>query len=168
MPLIDKFNKIAQTVSNSASTIAKKSNELIEISKLNISIQTETDKINTIKIELGNKVFEKYTNNENIDLDLIDKCTQINELISNIEVLKQKIVELKNLQLCPSCNNEIEHGLVFCPKCGAVQNVVIDEPKFIQQNPNEKVCPQCNSIVSSDILYCPSCGTSLQLEVKYE
>lgn len=42
--------------------------------------------------------------------------------------------------ICPNCNNEIQHGLAFCPKCGTALNK--DEETMVNSDEETQVGPQ--------------------------
>lgn len=126
MPFMDHFNKIAKTVSEGASNAAKKSSEMVEITKLNLTIQSQQDKIKGIKAELGDKIYEKFVNGAIMDEDVVALCYSIKEIEENIKQINVKIGLLKNSKICSSCGEEITSNSAFCPKCGAKQEEIVD------------------------------------------
>lgn len=99
--------------------IAQKTGDMVEISKLNLSISQEKDKINKIYTEIGQAVYEQYKAGN--DVGFGDKCAVIVEHQKAIEELQQKILELKNAKKCYSCGAEVSVDVAFCPQCGAKQ-----------------------------------------------
>ena len=91
----------------------------MEISKLNLSISQEKDKINKIYSEIGKAVYEQYIAGN--DVGFGEKCTVIAEHERKIEELQQKILEIKNVKKCHSCGTEIGKDIAYCPQCGAKQ-----------------------------------------------
>ena len=90
------LSKIVKTVGEGAATVAKKSGEIVEISKLNLNISTEKNNIEKLYMEIGEAVFEKYKNGAAVDLDLEKACREIEEANDNIRAIKEKIEEIKN------------------------------------------------------------------------
>jgi ribosomal protein L40E len=156
MALIDKLSKIAKSVGDEAANAAKKSGELIEITKLNHAISNEEDKINAILPKMGNISYQKFKNGENIDPDLLNYCNKIEEIKSTITGLKQKILEIKNVKICQSCGSELGLDITFCPKCGAKQDT--PETTIVQ---DMKTCPNCAARVPLDSAFCTSCGAKI-------
>ncbi|AGC68483.1 hypothetical protein Cst_c14940 [Thermoclostridium stercorarium subsp. stercorarium DSM 8532] len=112
MALIDDLKKATKN-------IAQKTGELVEISKLNLSISQEKDKVEKLYAEIGKAVYEQYKAGN--DVGFSDKCAAIAEIENKIEELQQKIRELRNVKKCPSCGAEVEADTVYCPKCGTKQ-----------------------------------------------
>jgi len=160
MPFIDSLSKIGKTISEGAASAAKKSGELVEITKINLTISGEEDKIKNLYTEIGKHVVNKHENGENVDTDLLDYCKQVDDLNKAISELKNKIIELKNAKICSGCGCEIEKETMFCPKCGTKQeNLVlkVEEPKV-----ETLLCPACNQEVSQDTVFCTSCGHKIK------
>ncbi|MDP4145213.1 MAG: hypothetical protein Q8936_12150 [Bacillota bacterium] len=88
-------NNVIKTVEDSASVVAKKSGELVELSKLTISANSEKAKIEEIYAEIGKVVYDKFKANIYIDPDLLDKCNEVKSIESDIEDMNVKILELK-------------------------------------------------------------------------
>lgn len=89
------LSKIAKTVGDGAATVAKKSGEIVETSKLNLNISSEKNNIEKLYKEIGEMIFEKYKNGAMIDVDLEEACKSIEESNDNIERIKEKIEEIK-------------------------------------------------------------------------
>lgn len=115
------LENITKKVGDAAQLAAKKSGELVEITKINLSIGNEEDKIRDLYIEIGKKVFDNYSSNNEFPEEYKELCISIEERKKTIQELKAKILELRNVRLCISCNNEIDNGSTFCPNCGAKQ-----------------------------------------------
>lgn len=125
MSVFDSFTK---KVASTAKAAAKKSSELVEVTKLNMSIGTEEENIKKIYTEIGKAVYEKYAKGEAIDNIFIGQCERIVEIEKNIEEMKKKILDMKNTKLCPNCSAELEKDVAFCPKCGAKQDIPESQP----------------------------------------
>lgn len=157
MALMDKLSKIAKSVSDEAVNAAKKSGELIEITKLNHAISAEEDKISAILPKMGNICYQRFKNGENIDPELLNYCNKIEEIKAGIAILRQKILDVKNVKICASCGSELAPEIVFCSKCGAKQESA-PETTAVEEL---KTCPQCAARVPLDSAFCTSCGTKM-------
>lgn len=109
MAFMDDLKKFGKSV-------AQKSSDVVETTKLNMSISQEKEKINKLFIEIGAAVYEQYKLGN--DLGLSDKCNQVAELEAKIEEYQSKILEIKNAMKCPGCGTEINADTTFCPQCG--------------------------------------------------
>jgi uncharacterized coiled-coil DUF342 family protein len=115
------FNNFTKKVSETAKAAAKKSGDIVEMTKINMSIGAEEDKIKKAYAEIGKKIYELSASGAEIPESVKEQCDAINTYESTIEELKQKILEYKNIKVCASCGTELDLETVFCPKCGAKQ-----------------------------------------------
>jgi hypothetical protein len=115
------FDKVSKKVTDTAKAAAKKSGDLVEVAKLNLSIGTEEDKIKKVYIDLGKVTYETFTNGGEVDEVLKSYCEMIKSHEENIKDIKMKILELKDLKLCPGCGVELDSDFDYCSKCGAKQ-----------------------------------------------
>lgn len=113
------FESIKNTISSTAKTAAKKSNELVEITKLKMAISNLEADIARLMRDIGEIVYEGYKSGEaDASEELPEICKQIEAKYEDIEASKAKLRKLKNLKLCNSCMTESDPDAVFCPKCG--------------------------------------------------
>ena len=121
MSNIDDFTKnVTDKVSETAKAVAKKSGELIEVTKLNLSIYGEESKIEKLYCDIGKIVYEGFKKGEDVDVINKELCESIDELVASKDAMKLKILELKNQAVCPKCGNTVDDSdeNEFCPKCG--------------------------------------------------
>lgn len=93
--LSNSLTKIAESVEEGANIIAKKSSDVVEISKLNFNISNEEKNVKSKYEEIGRLVFEKYKNHEIIDKDLEEYCKELDNSITIINELSNKVSNLK-------------------------------------------------------------------------
>lgn len=118
------FKTVSEKVSNTAKTAARKSGDMIEISKLTKLIAAEEENIRKISLEIGNAVYTSYEEGEEVPLCVKAFCDSIKDSEKKINDTKLKILELKDLKVCPGCGEELEVQIAFCPKCGTKQNML--------------------------------------------
>lgn len=118
MSVLENFTK---KVSDTAKAAAKKSSELVEVTKLNMSISAEEDKIKKAYADIGKMVYEAYTKGEEVGEVYKELCSSITGFEENIKATRQKILDLKELKVCPGCGAELEVDISFCSKCGTKQ-----------------------------------------------
>jgi ribosomal protein L40E len=153
------FENFTRKVTETAKAAAKKSSDLVEVTKLNMSIGSEEDKIEKVYKEIGKIVYENYSNGASVDDVFIEKCKEIASYEDNIKEMRSKVRELKNVKLCPNCNEELELDVMFCSKCGTKQETPREEPKC--KEVEGKVCPECNEANETSAMFCSKCGTKL-------
>ena len=125
------FSDLGKKTSETAGKISKET-------KLRLKINENKGKINDIYEEIGKKVYEKHTREENINIkdELLNECTQIDTLAKEMEDARLEILKLNNKRICIKCSAEIEKSAQFCPKCGEKQPV--EEPT-VQEEALEKL-----------------------------
>jgi len=121
MSVIDNITK---KVTETAKVAATKANDIVEVTKLNLSIAAEEDKIKKIYAEVGKAVYDAYAAGKETADFLKDYCKRIEDIEKNIKEMKDKILEMKNLKICPGCGAELEGDVNYCPKCGTKQQVI--------------------------------------------
>lgn len=154
------FESFTRKVTDTAKAAAKKSSELVEVTKLNMSISSEEDKIEKLYLEIGKTIYESYAKGETTSELFAEKCKQIDEYNNNIKEMRNKILELKNEKICPTCREELDRSVNYCSKCGTKQEI-IEPPVFEAEEVIEKKCQGCDSVVGEDSLFCTKCGTKL-------
>lgn len=119
----DIFDK-ARTAMNIA---AKKTNEVVEVSKLKLDAVKLNNEITALYEKLGRSVYqmkqEKYQ-----DESLISSlCEEINELLKKLSELSESIAEKKNEIVCPTCGTINMKDNLYCFKCGTKIQVEFKE-----------------------------------------
>ncbi|MGE5327980.1 MAG: zinc ribbon domain-containing protein [Deltaproteobacteria bacterium] len=154
------LENLGKTISGAAQTAAKKSGEMVEITKINMSIGSEEDKIEKLQMQIGKKVYENSVAGTPISADdFKDACNEITERNNTIKDLKAKILEVKSIKLCTSCGAELEKEVQFCNKCGSKQEAIAVETA---QTAAEAACPKCSAALPADAGFCGSCGEKLK------
>jgi len=116
--VLDNFTK---RVSDTAKAAAKKSGNVVELTKLNMNIGTEEEKIKKLHSEMGKLLYDVYLGGEQINEELIPFCEKIDVIYGTIEDMRSKILELRNVKACAECGHELEIEMAFCYKCGRKQ-----------------------------------------------
>lgn len=121
MAIKNGLSKIGKLLEDGFSDIAYKSENFVEVSKLNMAISSEEKMIDDIYVKIGRKVYKDYKEKKINDKALIDKCEEIEAIEKDVNILKKKLLKLKDKKVCKKCGTEMERGAVFCPKCGKEQ-----------------------------------------------
>jgi rRNA maturation endonuclease Nob1 len=116
------FEKFGKKVGEAAQVAAKKSGEVVEITKLSMNIAGEEDKVKALYCEIGKKAYENYAAGAALEIDDFRALLeQVDREKENIKELKAKILDVKNMRVCPSCGKELDKSVAFCEKCGTKQ-----------------------------------------------
>lgn len=124
------FDKLGKKASEAYKVTADKTGKLAKEAKLRMKISDLKSQINTIYKEIGETVYQKHAREGEYDItkEIEEKCTKIDVLSDEIESNLKQCLELKDKRQCPSCFAEIEKDVKFCPKCGAKQEEIQEEP----------------------------------------
>ena len=117
------FEKLGKKASETFNTAAEKTNKIANDTKLKMKINDCKGKINDLYKEIGQKVYEKYVLDGNIDIkdNISEQLSRISELTDEIEGYEKQRLELSDMKQCINCKNKIEKNAKFCPACGAEQ-----------------------------------------------
>ena len=145
------FDKLTKKASETYRGAAEKTGKLAKEAKLKIKINENKSKINDIYEEIGKKVYQKHTSNEEVCIkkDLEEECAKIDILSSEIDSYHKEILELSNVKACTNCGEHMAKEAKFCPKCGTEQPEIKEEPakevEVIDDNQEENVSDEGNS-----------------------
>jgi len=128
---------LTRKVTDTARVAAKKSSDMVEITKLNFSIGSEEDKIKKIYMQIGETVYRSFEKGEEVSGDLKELCEKVSDMKKNIEKMKQQILKIKGVKICPSCKGELPEEVAYCPKCGTKQEVVVSSAESKEENRRE-------------------------------
>lgn len=154
------LENLGKKVGEAAQAAAKKSSELVEVTKLNMSINSEEDKIQKLYIQIGKGVFDNYVSTGSVADEYRAVCDEIKAHDDTIANLKAKILEVKNMKACTNCGAELERNTIFCAKCGAKQEMQ-EMPPVQSAAPLNQLCPACGAQVPAGSAFCTSCGAKM-------
>lgn len=112
------IKNVGKKISGAGKAAIKASGDLVQLTKLNAAIKSEENKVESLMIEIGNVVFDKYKDKNEADADVLVSCEAIKKSMDKIEELKLKIIEVKDMKKCPGCGEEVDKDNTFCSKCG--------------------------------------------------
>ncbi len=154
------FDNMGKKLGEAAQAAAKKSGELVEVTKLNVNINSEEDKIQKLYTQIGKKVFEKYSEAGTADADFIEDCEAIKVHELNVKNLREKILEVKNMKQCTGCGAELERNQIFCSKCGT-RNDVQPAAEAAPASSASITCGACGAALQAGSVFCTNCGSKV-------
>ena len=115
------FDKITKKATETYKGAAEKTGKIAKEAKLKLKINDNKSKINDLYQEIGKKVYQKHTANEELCIkkDLEEECAKIDILSSEIETYHKEILNLSDVKVCVNCKEPMDKDAKFCPKCGA-------------------------------------------------
>ena len=118
------LSSLKKNITGTARDVKRKSEDMVEITKLSLSIGSDEEKLKKLLYELGAGVYKSYCGSlEDDHSDL--KCAEILKLEEVITGNKEKILILRGSAECKECGAVVDADSNFCAKCGAK----IDPPK---------------------------------------
>lgn len=117
------INQIGRKAAISYRNAAKATRKITKEVKLKTEMADKKARIQALYKDIGKSVYEKYLLKEEIKIetDLLNNCSMIDFLASEVEDLRMEILELKGLKQCPNCHYEIYYDFNYCPNCGNTQ-----------------------------------------------
>ena len=115
---MDFLENLKDKISHTTRAVAKKSNELVEITKLRAALADTEDEIDKIMRQMGEALYEAYKTGAESYTSLEENCEEIDAAYARMEELSARISELKNAKICPNCKKEMERDAAFCSGCG--------------------------------------------------
>ncbi len=134
MSLFDKIGDMARSA-------ADKTNELLEVNRLNSRIATENARIGALKEKIGNHYWLKFQDDITLEPEIAQLCAEIKDLNSVVEQLSAQVAEIKN--------------------AGAADTEKTSAPSPSGAQNAQKFCPQCGTNLSADKKFCGTCGVKL-------
>ena len=111
----EELGKKLKKFSQDTMTEVQKMNE---VRQLNGKISDEKKLLNRLYLEMGQKLYDTYKDVE-LPLEEFDSdFRKIRERYVAIDLLQEKIRNVKGVVLCPCCNMEVAAGDRFCTNCG--------------------------------------------------
>lgn len=156
------LENLGKKVGEAAQAAAKKSGELVEVTKLNVNINSEEDKIHKLYSQIGKSIYEKYSALGVAEDNVKEVCEAIKVHEQNIKALKDKISEVKGTKQCIGCGAEMEKDQVFCSKCGTRNELA---PAAAAEVPVQQAaavtCPACGATLTAGSAFCTNCGAKV-------
>lgn len=165
MAFFDKLNDLAKNIGD-------KTKDAIDIGKLNTKINSEKSAISEAQKKIGEYYYTKYSSGEQIDSEMLEFCTAIDE---HKRVIMESQAEIEKIKAageaakaatvssvpqaategikCSACGVLNPTGTKFCKDCGN---------KMAQPEPANKFCPQCGASNVPGTKFCSECGTKLE------
>lgn len=110
--------KLPEYLKDGASKVTKKSGEILELSKINIEINSVNNSLKRVYEEMGESLYKKYSTGKEIDASFKDSCKEAHSLNKKKESLRKKILKAKDMCPCKFCGENISKTSSFCPCCG--------------------------------------------------
>lgn len=113
------FEDAVITAKGAVDLAGKKTGEIVELSKLRISLAEIEGKIKNLYESLGRSVYNA-AKTETDATDLVkEKSEQIDTLLADLAALKEKVSSIREEKKCASCGTLNPQDANYCKKCGS-------------------------------------------------
>ncbi len=117
------FNDVVERARQGFDVVAKKTEDVVNISKLKLEKASLESKLSKSYEILGKLCYDAVKDDDDFDAEsakpVIDDIT---EKIGQIKKINRDIIATQNKKQCANCGNGIDKDSVFCNKCGAKVN----------------------------------------------
>lgn len=122
------FETIKRNASGVANKAAKKTNELTNLAKLNVSVKNMEAKLDGVYEEIGRLFYNAERNGEDYTSEIAALIMKADKFMADIDSTRKQINALRKVVVCEGCGNEISEDAAFCSFCGTKQ--VKPEPEI--------------------------------------
>ncbi|ANE45262.1 hypothetical protein SY83_01745 [Paenibacillus swuensis] len=159
------LNKMKQ----GATDAARMAQQTLEVTKLKSQISSKEREIERNHTAIGQAVFAAFQAGDlsSSESAVNEYCSVIVKLQSEIQVVEQQILQVKNERVC-TCGHVIPGDATFCSKCGKKYEpvAVSSDAEFTEAVPasQDKVavlCASCGKENEPGSLFCIGCGAVL-------
>lgn len=98
--------------------VADKANETVETAKISFAISNTEAKISDCKAQIGDIIFREYLKKRDFEGEIGDICRKIENLLDDIDVMRDKQAEIKKNKRCKACGKINDDKNTFCAECG--------------------------------------------------
>ena len=121
--VVEKIKSTAATAGavaeKAAEATAKKTAELVKLSKINLRMFELNREIEDLFEKIGRVVYAAHLNPEADTGGLDEILALIDEKSTELEELRNRAIELKNGVSCGKCGVMVDKKYKYCPHCGA-------------------------------------------------
>lgn len=126
--ILEKVKETTKSAGNAAGksleAAGKKAGEVWEITRLNVQINDIVCRIEREQQKIGAMVYSSHIDPETDNSEIDDILVGIDEMYNQIDMLKAKIAEIKQLAVCKKCGKTVNKQDEYCKYCGG--NIGVD------------------------------------------
>ena len=120
MAFFDELNKRVSGIAQSAQKTA-------EVAKIQHQISQKQAEFDSLYHQIGQLYYACHQRGVQPDESIVSLCDRVTALAQEIDKLRGKIDEIRDVCRCAVCGNVVERGAAFCSKCGA--KLEVKEPE---------------------------------------
>ncbi len=113
------FNDVVEKARQGFNVVAKKTEDVVNISKLRLEKSSLEAKLSKSYEILGKLCYDAVKDDDDFDAESVKPVIDdITEKIGQINKIKKDIITVQNKKQCTNCGCGIDKDSVFCNKCG--------------------------------------------------
>lgn len=152
MDFLDKIGNIAKNIGD-------RTNDAIEITKLNAKIASEKNAVGEDLKKIGEFYYKKFVEEEPIDTEIQEFC---DAAAGHYEIIDQAQAEIDRIKKENGGNKEDAQQGEAKPEDDAKDPESPDKPE--PEPESMVVCPSCQAVNPEGLKFCTQCGSSLEPE----
>lgn len=115
---MDFLDVLKEKINHTTRVVAKKSNELVEITKLRAEASDVEGEIDKTLRCIGQALYEAYKTGDDGYASIEEACKELDVAYARVADIQAKIAELRHVKKCPACGKDMERDAAFCSVCG--------------------------------------------------
>lgn len=143
------WKELKQGLQKSVKTASEKSQQMVEISRLNLRIRGKKEDVNRLFLRFGILAFDAWNKDEGDRLVLSREMKEILQSIrqvqADITAMERELLSIRGKVDCPACGAVFDLGTNKCPAC---QTPIRDVTTFPQDDPFTAARPQSSDVSS--------------------
>ncbi len=116
------LDKLGAKISSGATAVSDSAKRMAETNKLNARINAALADVSKKYTEIGRAVKLRLMDGIS-DPEVVRLAGEIDALLAEVTQLKEQVNTLKGVKNCGNCGATINADVMFCPSCGARQEV---------------------------------------------
>lgn len=153
MAFLDKLNSLAKNV-------GEKTNDVIEINRMNSKISNEKSAIEEQQKKIGEYYYNQHAQGEQLDEGVLEFCAAID---ASNQVIKENEEAIQNIK------DERETQKQEAAEVAAAAVAEKEAQKEAAKNePGGITCSSCGNVNQEGMKFCSQCGNKLEIEVEIE
>jgi len=115
----EMFYRVKTSAADMGKTAGKYANDIVEQTKLSYQIFERNGQIEATYKKIGALMYDLHRGKEVSNEEIDEMLIQADRMHLELMVMKEKLAELKKVNICPGCHRETNKNFEFCPSCGA-------------------------------------------------
>lgn len=105
-----------------AEAVGRKAGQLVDVSKLRVSVAEVNAEITKRYQTLGQYVYENSRDSLGADPEAMGQMAELDSLQEQLAAISKELTDKQNKTVCPTCGKHCSNTDVFCSTCGAKLN----------------------------------------------